>query len=185
MPEDLIRLLLEQQLAAWADDPQIAAGQLYLISRAHSLDVEVNKTGEPPALSKDDLKELLARAASEDVRPGFEVNVAGYRGHAYPLKQDTMLQGVWVLFPSSTQVDWADWTRGSLRFSQQLFTLRQAGLGNPPTFRQLVETFPDPEPAQNGTDAPPLHWERSQSRVVMAMEDDLSSGLLVDHLPLF
>ncbi len=184
MSDDPIRSLLDWQLDAWSQDLQMAAGHLYLISRTHSLDVEVHKTGEVPPLSKDDLKDLLQRAADDQERPGFEISAGGQRGYVYPLKQDSMLQGVWVLFPRGPQVDWASWKRSALNFSQRLFELRQAGLGNPPTFRQLVETFPEPE--TNGpSSTPSLHWERSQSRVVMAVEDDLSSGLLVDHLPIF
>jgi hypothetical protein len=182
---DLIRALTDRQLAAWREDSQLAAAQLYLISRTHSLDVEVSKVGTCPTLSKDELKALLQRAASEDERPGFEVDFAGQRGHVYPLRQDSMLQGVWLIFPVHTDIDWAEWTRESLRFSQELFALRQAGLGNPPTFRQLVEAFPFFEDSHEPEPAPPLHWERSQSRVMVAVEDELSTCLMVDHLPIF
>jgi hypothetical protein len=184
VPLDSIRALTDRQLAAWKSDPKLAAAQLYLISRADSLDVEVSRIGDSPTLSKDEVKALLTRAALEE-RPGFEVDLAGRRGYAYPLRQDTMLQGVWLIFPVDSQVDWAGWTRESLRFSQELFALREAGLGNPPTFRQLVEAFPAFEETAHSEPAPPLHWERSQSRVTLPVEDELSACLLVDHLPIF
>lgn len=186
MVDDPIRSLLLRQLDAWSRDPHLGAGHLYLVSRANSLDVEVHKTGELASLGKDELKELLGRALTEDERPGFEIVLSsGQRGHVYPLRQDSVLQGLWVLVPRGSEVDWAGWTRSSLRFSEDLFALRQAGLGNPPTFRQLVETFPEPDLISGSAATPPLHWERSQSRVAVATDDDLSSGLLVDHLPLF
>ena len=182
---DSIRALIDRQLASWKGDSKLASAQIYLISREHSLDVEVSKIGDCPAFPKDELKTLLTRATDRDEKPGFEVNFGSWRGYVYPLSQDEMLQGVWVLFPSGLDIDWFGLKRDSLRFSEDLFALRQAGLGNPPTFRELVEAFPDyvesPEPDQS----PPLHWERSKTRVVVAVEDELSACLMVDHLPIF
>lgn len=185
VPMDSIRDLTDRQLATWKDNAQLSAAQLYLISQAHSLDVEVSKVGDCPTLTETELKALLQRAADDEERPGFEVDLRGRRGHVYPLKQDAMLQGVWLIFPIGLDVDWAGLTRESQRFSQDLFALRQAGMGNPPTFRQLVEAFPDYEESPPQEAAPPLHWERSQSRVVVAVEDELSACLLVDNLPIF
>lgn len=182
---DSIRALIDRQLAAWKNDPAVTAAHIYLVSQVHSLDVEVSKIGDCPALSKDELRALLARAANDEERPGFEFDCAGWRGYVYPLRQDGMLQGVWVLFPREEDVDWSELTRDSLRFSQDLFALRHAGLGNPPTFRQLVEAFPDYVESAQPEQAPPLHWERSKSRVTVAVEDELSSCLMVDHLPIF
>jgi hypothetical protein len=184
VPFDPIRVLLDRQLAAWKGDPEVAAGHLYLISRTHSLDVEVSKVGDSPGLSEEQLKTLLRRAAGDE-RAGFEMSVGHLRGYVYPLKQDAMLQGAWLLFPAGQATDWAGWKRDAQRFSEELFTLRQASLGNPPTFRQLVESFPAYEEAVEEPAAPSLHWERSQSRVVMTVEDELSDGLMVDHLPIF
>lgn len=182
---DSIRALIDRQLAAWKNDPVMSAAQLYLVSSDHSLDVEVSKVGDCPALSKDGLKSVLARAADDEERPGFEVDCESRRGYVYPLRQDGMLQGVWVVFPSASEVDWSELTRDSLRFSQELFALRQASLGKPPTFRQLVEAFPDFTEGEEPDPAPPLHWERSRSRVTVTVEDDLSGCLMVDHLPIF
>lgn len=182
---DSIRALTDQQLASWRSSQTLADAHLYLFDQAGSREVEVSKLGDYPSLSEDELKALLERAAQEQERPGFEVDLSGRRGHVYPLKQDTVLQGIWLVFPDlSREVDWAGLTRDSQRFSQELFAIRQSGPSAPPTFRQLVEAFPDEEDAPQ-PETPALHWERSQSRVVVEVEDELSACLLVDYLPIF
>lgn len=180
---DSIRALTDRQLKTWQQNPQLAGAQLFLVS-SHLLDVEVSKVGDCPTPSKSELAAILQRAAGEHERPGFEVEVSGYRAHAYPLKQESLLQGLWLLFPAGPVVDWSALTRDSQRFSQELFALRQSGLGNPPTFRELVSSIPEHEESAQST-APALHWERSRSRVTMTVEDELSNCLMVDLLPIF
>jgi hypothetical protein len=183
---DSIRALTDRQLAAWKDNDQLVAGQIYLINPGPVPDVEISRVGDVPSPSEDELQSLWQRAADEAEKPGFEVDLSGHRGHLYPLKQDTRLQGFWLVFPVlSGEVNWAALTRESQRFSQELSALRQASHGLPPlTFRQLAEAFPDDEDS-SPKETPALHWERSKSRVTVEVEDELSSCLMVDYLPIF
>lgn len=181
---ELIHQLITKQVRAWKQDERLVSAQVYLLSRSHSVDVEVTKVGPQPTLATEELKSLLSKAAGEK-RPGFHWNVGG-SAYAYPLRQESMLQGLWLLYPSLSgePSSLETWEKDAHRFSVELFSLRQASLGSPPTFRQLVEAISDYE-----EDEPPpktqLHWERSQARVTVAVEDELSASLMVDFLPIF
>lgn len=184
---DPIRLLLDRQLETWRGDSHLSAGHLYLISRNNSMDVEVSRVGDSPPLSESEVKNLLGRAAGDE-RPGFEVRLGTRLAYVYPLKSEGVLQGMWLMFPAPGAVDWASWTRESQQFSDQLFLLGQTGMAHPPTFRQLVQAIPEFEESvefSGQENAPPLHWERSKSRVDVPIEDELGGQLMVDHLPIF
>lgn len=183
MPDEPLRPLIERLLASWRQDPSLQTGLLFLLSPQSPEDVEVSQVGDGPLPSEHELNSLFQRAQRE--QPGFEVRLHQRTGFVYPLRQDEMLQGIWILFPSGQTTDWSAWNRQCQRFSHELFTLRQASLGDPPTFNQLVQAFPA-EDAPGGPLGPPaLHWERSRSRVDLPLESELSSCLLVDYLPIF
>ncbi len=181
---ELIHQLLAKQVRAWKQDERLVSAQAYLLSRSHSIDVEVTKIGPQPILAAEDLNILLSAAATEQ-RAGFDWDV-GDSAYAYPLRQEKMLQGVWLLYPSPSgePSSLESWENDAQRFSTELFSLRQASLGCPPTFRQLVEAISDYEEDEPSPKAQ-LHWERSQARVTVAVEDELSASLMVDFLPIF
>lgn len=183
---DPIRPLLDRLVETWKGDAGLAAGQLYLINRLTPLDVEATTVGDHPALPPAELEVLLERAADPSERPGFEVQAGSLRGYLYPITGDGLLVGIWLMFPAGSDVDWAHWTRESARFSQQLSSLRTSPSQEPPTFHQLAEAFPDEPPTSSSEGpTPALHWEHSQSRVDVALRDDLSQALIVDSLPIF
>ena len=175
--------LVHRQLAAWKEDPRLHSGQLYLLSPLNSMDVEVSVVGEARPVEQSLLQALLQRGAKgasgafEDVREGERMLV-------YPLSNQGLLQGVWLLFPKDPYATLAAWADSAERFSSELSALSHAGLGDPPTFRQLVEAFPDRDDREPAREAKP-HWERSRSQAIVPADQELAGGLIVDHLPLF
>lgn len=183
MATDPIRALLHRQLTAWKEDPRLHAGQLYLLSPLNSLDVEVSSVGEARAVEQGLLQALLSRASRGEPQ-GFEDVREGERMLVYPLATDGLLQGLWLLFPTDPYASLAAWSESAQRFSSELFTLSQTGMGDPPTFRQLVEAFPAYEESEPLREPKP-HWERSRSQATVPADQELADGLLVDCHPLF
>lgn len=186
MTHDPVRNLLDRQLILWKKDPHLVAAQLYLLGTSRSLDLQILSIGDIPLLEDDELASLLERSVGEpELEPGFEFEASDRTSLIYPLRQDSELQGLWVLFPGPEEVDRLDWTREASRFSNELSALRQLGLDSPLTFGELVEAIPSNDDSQHKEGPPTPHWESSLARVEVEIEDELSACLLVDHLPIF
>lgn len=178
-----ISALLQRQLAAWREDPRLHSAQLYLFEPSALSECEVNLVGDARALEQWQLKELLQRAY-QGGSVGFEDVREGERILVYPLLLDGQPRGLWVLFPKDPYAGLAAWSESAVRFCAELANPGSPLGADPPTFRQLVEAFPDSEEREEVREAKP-HWEQSRFSAVVPADQELADGLIVDHLPLF
>lgn len=177
--------LLQRQLAAWREDPRLHSAQLYLFDSGELADCQVNLVGEARPLESWQLGELLQRV-SRGESEGFEDARGDERILVYPLLLKGQPRGLWVLFPSDPYAGVAAWAESAVRFCAEMVDPEPepSSVSDPPTFRQLVEAFPDLEERDETRHAKP-HWEQSRASAVVPADQELADGLIVDHLPLF
>lgn len=139
--------------------------------------------GQARPLEPWQLGELLQRA-SRGESDGFEDARDDERILVYPLFVEGKPRGLWVLFPNDPYAGVAAWSESAVRFCAEMVDPEPSPASDPPTFRQLVEAFPDFE-ERDGTSEPKPHWEQSRASAVVPADQELADGLIVDHLPLF
>ncbi len=183
MSQDTVQALIHRQVTAWKEDPRLTAGQLYLISPVDSKDVEVRAVGEAREVESSLLQGLIRRASQSNLG-SFEDVREGERLLVYPLFQNGVLLGLWLLFPSDPYASLEAWSDSALRFSDELSGLMSAAQGEPPTFQEIVEAFPRFEDSASRREEKP-HWEKSRSEAFTPTDLELSDGLLLDHRPIF
>ena len=166
-------------LANWKTDPDLKGARLVCLLSTQEMETEVRQVGELPELEKDDLRATILHAA-ETEESGWEAEPEGL---AYPLRYQEKFFGVCILYPQGDLHPLSTWEETIRGYIEQVGPLQVTG-EEPPSLNSLVESIPERVPPQEDS-ANKLHWERSQARVEVPVQEELSAHLLVDHMPLF
>lgn len=173
--------LTQRQLESWKRDDAVAGAVVCLIDPDTGDDLDLQSIGETPMLDQQTMTDVLTRA-SQGSASGWTLTVGGQSGRVYPLKTGSNLAGLWIVYSGSETAPPDDWQHDAARFCKELANIR--GAAAPPSFRQLVDSIPSlassqPEPMS------PLHWEKSQARVNISVQDELEGCIIADQLPIF
>lgn len=180
---DPVKQLAEKQLESWKRDDSVAGAIILLLDPKVPDDVELQSMGHPPTLDQPELASVLSRA-DQETASGWVLSSQGQSGRVYPLKGSGVLQGLWIVFSGSEVPPPDDWQHDAARFGQELMSLRGSRSAPPPSLRQLVDAIPamaSNQPEQMS----PLHWEKSQARVEVPLQDELENCLINDQMPIF
>lgn len=179
---DSVSSLSEEQLQAWQQDPDVAGAIMFILGPNGPSDIEVTKTGKSPQLEQAELANILARASEEEAS-GWVVNIGGQAGRVYPIKANGSFHGIWVVTGEGGGPPPDRWQYEATRYANELFRLRGSRTTTP-SLAQLVDAIPalaSSQPEQMS----PLHWEKSQARVEVAVQDELENCLINDQMPIF
>lgn len=173
--------LTQRQFDSWKRDDAVAGAVVYIIHSQGGDDLDLQELGNTPALDESRIAEVLTRA-NKETASGWTVTAEGQTGRVYPLKTGGTLEGLWIVFSANETPPPDDWQHDAARFSKELANIR--GTAAPPSFRQLVDSIPSLASSQP-EQMSPLHWEKSQARVNISVQDELESCILADQLPIF
>lgn len=177
----LVKDLGLRLLNNWVDEPEVTGATLILIVCPQNLEVDVSSVGVTPTLSPEDLKSYLMMGAATLEKS----RVCENDGVCYPLRLESELLGVCVLFPAPGALVREHWSVLMEQYESQAGPLLLQDLQKPPTLNSLAEVIPTRTHDADSESSSRLHWEKSQTRVDVPVHEELADHLILDNLPLF
>lgn len=176
----LVRECSRDLLEKWENDPDLAGAYIVTLVDPKSLEVEVRQMGKVAKYSPGQFRGAL-KVAGDSQTWGW---ACAPKGLGYPIKFQSTLVGVCLLFTSSGAPISSRWTTQVMDFSQKVGPLLlDRNSDDAPPLKTLAKVIPDPEDDKPKPAKP--HWERSKARVAAPVPEELAVYMLLDFRPLF
>lgn len=176
-----IRGTVKEQLHYWSTDHELRGAYVITLLEEKNLEVEIRKTGRVDEFSPEEFRSAVL-AAAEHAEAGWDCKPAGI---GYPIRFEGSLLGLCILFPSGDIHPLSRWKKEVDQFVSVLGPLKALAEEQPPSLKSLAEVIPERTDVGGESAASKLHWEQSQTRVDVPVQEELARHLLLDLRPLF